>query len=568
MWNRDSINRIPCPTERLLALITLNKDGGHQEPKEVTGYLAKFQYCIRLTCLREIKYLAAVQFHGDDLQACNALLPWFTEKTTSPFSRIRALQHYASSIAFQTMSMPCIWWLDHSEWKELLYKGDRIHLDQLRAMFAASAQITIDIWEKKVLKGLNLRLSYDHLADAMGNNDVGYSFLTDSRNTCFSNRDSLAVAFMADPSIRGSFGRFCDGKMTWNHAALLQWLRDYAEFQAHLLMRCEMLSGAPGRGTELTPMLFCNTKHRSQRNLVIMGKHVAILRRYTKMGSMTGHDKLIPHSLDGITSDLMIQSLALARPFSELAIHLTNQHPRDVLFLYQTHIFVNVDRQFTTNDLSNVMARMSLPYVHCKLTTSPWCHISIAFKCKLANYTEELLDLDENDTVDALQAGHSRATENRIYGLSPDALACAAEDLLPHFLHASVKWQLIMQTVPGGLGLSYKYADSAQFQHLAKSGQFGAEVQKDVLGHLQPEKHILSEEMVADRVLGKIEEKLFSNLEDRLIDRIAVAIGPIIKSAVVEAMTSNVASGNISRPSDVEHLDLEDLHSTRTSAGK
>ena len=56
--------------------------------------------------------------------------------------------------------------------------------------------------------------------------------------------------------------------------------------------------------------------------------------------------------------------------------------------------------------------------------------------------------------------------------------------MLPHFLHASMKWQLIMHTVPGGLGLPYKHADSAQFHHLAKSGQLGLDVQKDVLGHL------------------------------------------------------------------------------------
>ena len=551
-WNKTSGNPVPCPTERLLILITLNKDGGHQEPKDVTGYLAKFQFCIRLACLKEIKRLAPIQFHDNEEDACNSLLQWFTEKTHSPFSRIRALQHYASSISFQTMSMPCIWWLDRMEWKELLYKGEKIHLDQLQAMFSTSGQTIIDIWEKKVLKGTNLQLSYDHLADTMGNNEVGYSFLTDPRNTCFNNHDALANAFMANPSIRDFFGHFHAGKMTWNYGALMQWLRDYAEFQAHLLMRCEMLSGAPGRGTELTPMLYSNTKHRSQRNLVIMGKHVAILRRYNKMGSMTGQDKLIPHSLDAITGDLMIQSLALARPFAELVIHLCQPQRQDILCLYQSHIFVNVDRLFDTNDLSNIMARTSLNYVNCKLTVNPWRHISIAFKRKLAHYTEELLDLDEADTADILQAGHSRMTENRVYGLSPDALAGAAEDVLPHFLHASVKWQHIMHTVPGGLGLSYKCADPPQFLHLAKSGQLGIDVQKEVLGHLQPKQHILSEEKVADQVVAKIEERLLNNLEKHFIDKVSTAIVPIVLSALKEAMGSDSMQQSMHRFTNAE----------------
>lgn len=560
MWSRSSGNYIPCPTERLLLLITLKKNGGHLEPKDVTGYLAKFQYCIRLTCLQEIKFLAAHQFLGDELDACNFLLPWFTEKTNTPFSRIRDLQRYASSVAFQTMSLPCIWWVDRTDWKQLLYNGDKIHLNQLRTMFDTGGKAIIDLWETKVLKNISLCISYEHIADTLGNNQVGYSFLTDPRNTCFNNRDALANAFMADPIIRNSFGLFHQGQMTWNHGALMQWLRDYAEFQSHLLMRCEMLSGAPGRGTELTPMLFCNTKLRSQRNLVIMGKHVSILRFYNKMGSITGQDKLIPHSLDGITSDLMIQSLALARPFAELAVHLCYHNRPDILLLYQSHIFVNMDRLFNTKDLSDAMGRMSLPHVGRRLTVNPWRHISIAFKRKLAHYTEDLLDLDENDTVDALQAGHSRATENRIYGLSPDALSGPAEDLLPHFLQASIKWQLILHTMPGGLGLPYKSADSAQFQHLAKSGQLGIEVQRDLLGHIEPQQNILSEERIADRILDKIQDNLVKNLESRLIDKISVSLCPIIETAVKNAMLTS--SNNI------VNMGVDDLPSLPKETGE
>ncbi|KAI6138101.1 hypothetical protein BKA82DRAFT_4021808 [Pisolithus tinctorius] len=45
--------------------------------------------------------------------------------------------------------------------------------------------------------------------------------------------------------------------------------------------------------------------------------------------------------------------------------------------------------------------------------------------------------MDENDTIDALQAGHSHATENQIYGLSPEALPGAAEDIIHLFLQAN-----------------------------------------------------------------------------------------------------------------------------------
>jgi hypothetical protein len=107
--------------------------------------------------------------------------------------------------------------------------------------------------------------------------------------------------------------------MIWNQGNLRKWLQDYADFHSLLLLRCEMLSGAPGRGTELTAMMYHNTSTRPMRNLVILGKHVAMLCLYSKTGALTGKDKLIPHSLDAVTGDILIQDLALARPFAEFA---------------------------------------------------------------------------------------------------------------------------------------------------------------------------------------------------------------------------------------------------------
>ena len=47
-WSKTEDNLIPCPTERTLALLTLDKNGGHQEPHNITGYIAKLEYCIQL----------------------------------------------------------------------------------------------------------------------------------------------------------------------------------------------------------------------------------------------------------------------------------------------------------------------------------------------------------------------------------------------------------------------------------------------------------------------------------------------------------------------------------------
>ncbi|KAG1832560.1 hypothetical protein DFJ58DRAFT_736345 [Suillus subalutaceus] len=96
------------------------------------------------------------------------------------------------------------------------------------------------------------------------------------------------------------------------------------------------------------------------------------------------------------------KDLALTRPFAEVAAYICYPDKPSI------------------KDLESV-EKIGFP-----LGVNSWRHISTAFKRKL----------------EALQAGHSRATENRIYGLSPDALASGAEDLLPLFLQASNNWQL------------------------------------------------------------------------------------------------------------------------------
>ncbi|KAG2093525.1 uncharacterized protein F5147DRAFT_657420 [Suillus discolor] len=155
-------------------------------------------------------------------------------------------------------------------------------------------------------------------------------------------------------------------------------------------------------------------------------------------------DKIIPHSIDGVMADIMIQDLTLTRPFTKVATHICYPDKPSIKELYQTQIFMNNHKLFTTDQLSATMARESIDKLSFHLGINSWCYISTAFKCKLGRFAEELLEEDDEDTVEALQAGHSRMMENRIYSLSPDTLAGGGEDLLPQFLQANTNWQLLI----------------------------------------------------------------------------------------------------------------------------
>ncbi|KAI6108376.1 hypothetical protein F5141DRAFT_1216120 [Pisolithus sp. B1] len=462
-WSKNKFHIVPDPTESCLALLTLNHDGSFKAPKEVTTLIAKFEYCMRLTFLKEIRARASSDPEVDEADACDGLQPWFTEKNYSTFARLRSLQHRASAIAYSTMSLPCIWWTDSQSWSSLTYKGNPIAFSDVRLIFRDVEEKMVDIWENKVLRGLKLRVDYEQILDDPSERSVGYSFMFDPRNTCFRDRARLVRAVVNG---QGGFSRFLlrqEDELVWNRAALRGWLQDYAEMQKLLLMRAEMLSGAPSRGSELTAMMYRNTQARDTRNLMVFGKHLTLLGQYSKMTALTGRDKLIPHALDALTSDLLVQDLALARPFAEIAAKICFGDDEEVTRLYRDHLFVNFNKAFTSDDLSAVMAKHSLPRVQYALTINPWRHVQTAWKRKFKCAMEDVVEMDMEDDVDSLQAGHTRATENRVYGLSTHSLAAAAEDVLPLFLQASTGWQERCQVMPGGSGLPYQQARSHFF---------------------------------------------------------------------------------------------------------
>ena len=456
LWTRpwaptSNADMIPDPTIRYLALSTLKSDGGFLEPHLITNILARIQYCMRLVFLQQMHY------SGDDLHAaCDNLCHWFTEKVDSTFNSIRSLQHRASSIAYSHISLPRIWWTDVEHFQTLLYRGHPIHLRDIKKMLSAMERQACATWEEDVLMSLDIRADYDTLHDDLSNNDVGYSFATEYRNEAFHDQTHLISRILKDVQLRSQFVTLTEsGAVIWNVHALRKWLTNYAKFSKLQLTRVNLTSGSPSRGTELTAMTIQNTREYQTRNLVIFGRHVTVLCTYQKTSALTGSDKCIPHSLDAFCSDLMIQDIAIARPFARFAASVVYPDQPNIIDLYRRHLFVNHTKLFTTEDLTDSLERWTLPHVGYKLGVNAWRHVSTAFRRKLCARFDNLLAEDENETVGALQSGHSRRTENRVYALSPDALSGASEDILPLFLQASTDWQVVCEVVPGGTGSPY-----------------------------------------------------------------------------------------------------------------
>ncbi|KAI6125681.1 hypothetical protein EDD16DRAFT_1703171 [Pisolithus croceorrhizus] len=396
-WNKRDFGELTIadPTEHCLALLMLKESGEFKEPKELTSLISKFEYCIHLTFLWEIHDRVS-QKKEDREEACIELQYWFTENNYSTLASLCSLQHMASAFAYDTPGLPRILWADTENWRSLYYQGNLITFDEICQIFKDTERKLIETWEKKVLGGLSLSIPCKAIVDNLTNKDVGHSFLFDAKNTAFKDHTHLIHEVIRG---KGSFGKFVvvrEGSLRWNVRALHGWLKGYAELNKLLLLRAAMLTRAPARG----------------------------------------QDKFIPHGLDAITSDILLQDLALARPSAETAAQICFSPP--VTQLYKDHLFINYDRLFTSADLSRVMGQHSHK-----------------FKCS----EREIMEIDQTEDADALQAGHLCSTENHIYGLSTTALAGAAEDVLPLYLHASTTWQKHCNVVPGGNLLPYHEVD-------------------------------------------------------------------------------------------------------------
>jgi hypothetical protein len=456
------------PTICYLAYSTICKDGSFQEPKLITSPIAQLQFCMRLIFLRAI--------HGfdDHEEGIRQFQAYFVEKSESTFNSLRTLQHLASSLAYSTLSLPKVWWKDRKSYNSLLYRGDVVDFSNFPSMFENLDKEMMEVWEKKVLLGQPLHVSYDRLCDDLSNNTPGYSFMSDPRNPFHSkyNPNQLMMSVLGNEELRRRFVLFSSPDvMVWNVPEFKSWLSDYASLQLMLAARFNMTSGSPSRATEMTAMLRINTGFYPMRNLVMFGKHLTLLCTYLKTSAVVRYDKCIPHALDSFSSDLMIQDLAIARPFAELASLISYRDQPSITHLYRKHVFVNHNRLFETPDITDELNRITLKSLGVKLGVNSWRHVSTAFRRKHCSAMEELHEADGQDSIQALQSGHNRHTENRVYGLSADALSGVSEDFLPLFLEASTEWQVVCGVVPGGLGLPYENSTGSSFSSLVKSGR-------------------------------------------------------------------------------------------------
>jgi hypothetical protein len=454
-WDEDFSQTMADPTGRYLAFSQLKKQGGFKDITLITPDFSKFEYLIRLTYIFEMWRIRSTTMpipRSCDL--ARQFSRWFTEGEPSTFNTIRTLQHLGSSLAYSTMALPKVWWPEPGNFRTMLYLGHIVKMDDFGQAFSQMEQDMVKTWEQDVLLGFKLSIQYDNLVDNISNTEVGYSLFSDPRNTCFQDASTLLhSAIINDPIQYSNFirGYTYDGRPIWNNMALRKWLMNYAKFEELLLTKAELTAGSSSRGTEINCLVWKNTRVRPSRGLFMMGKYLAYLCQYHKGSSTTLRDKTIPHAFDAHTSDMIIQHLAIARPFAQFAAYICFPEDPAIHQLYDSQLFANFTKAFTTTNITTCLQNYTMEFIGKEFGVADWRHISIGFRRKLSTAIEDLIEQDGKETIAASQAHHSRLTENRIYGISAIALASgSADDIFPLYLKHSTDWQEVCGVQRGG----------------------------------------------------------------------------------------------------------------------
>ncbi|KAJ3564789.1 hypothetical protein NP233_g8061 [Leucocoprinus birnbaumii] len=446
-------NSIGDPTLCFVALSSIEPSGAWAHPKNVTGTIAALTYMMSTIFLHRTHSPLGV---GSTVrERFEYLSPWKEEGKESTWSELCSLQHLASTYAYLQPSFPRYIWLD-DKCTTCLWQGNEITLEGLRIMAREIQRVQYKVFTEEVLLGVHVRLDYTQIHDDFTDTTPDYGIDRHSKNRDLHKSDFLMQAINRDPDLRKEFIMGCDdkGHVIWNLERARRWLLAYSKFLLLLMASIEIIAGSPSRGTEITCILIRNIPTQI-RGLYALKSFLAIVCQYTKTTSSSSRDKLLPHALDAFNSDFVVHVIFITHHFAQQLVSILYPTNPEYAQLYHTHLFVNGNKLFKTDELTEFLKGTTLRTLKVPLGISDSRHLLTAYRRIHCSRFEDLIELDGQDTAGALQAGHSRATENRLYGRGSGFMHNIADDMTKPLLVASTDWQTILAIPPGGTKLSY-----------------------------------------------------------------------------------------------------------------
>lgn len=314
--------------------------------KENTGFEEAVTATSDLSALVKIAQLLVLHFAIYEHQAGRADFPsdkvaelqdrFMVFGSSSPINWILNLRAYGAVIRNNTTAAGWIEWSDDGQ--KLTYKALELTLIDLR--WAVRDQITLVqeqlSWllllpdsEPDTRSRLVPEVSLAQLKDDPGVFTNNYCFLLDPRNTAALVVDgsSYMLNRIRDaPKLRKRF-LLCEDTLTWNLAALQDYVRFTYQFLERLLLLIHMTGGQPARGTELLTLRWRNSTHGDIRSIFVDNGMLAFVTSYHKNYSTSSTAKIIHRYLPSEVGELLLYYLWLITPFLDNLHILTEEQP-------------------------------------------------------------------------------------------------------------------------------------------------------------------------------------------------------------------------------------------------
>jgi len=290
-----------------------------------------------------------------------------------------------------------------------------------------------------------------YVADDLTNMTPRYGFVSDFRNDRHYNRRYLMDLIIDKPHLRNEFvtALVPDGVPLFNLGRMWSWLVEYTDFLLKFIAAFTVGAGSSSRGTEVTCMQIRNTSSWTQ-GLYMIGQHMAIVAQYLKTSTIKGHDTLIPHILDAFCQEIAKVVIFQTHPFAEQIVSILFPGRHDLLTLWRTNLFIKFDCLFTTEDLSGVLRVALLKTMDIHIGVWDYHQLLVCLRCAYCPKLDKLtLSLDDEDPA-SLQAGHTHATEERLYGVSTGYLGKLPKNMVEPFARTSGEWQRFIGIPEGG----------------------------------------------------------------------------------------------------------------------
>jgi len=172
-----------------------------QEPTQVTPLLARMIYNMQTIFLFDLHF-----YDTGPVDVCERYMMsegWHCQGRPSMFDALYSLQHLASSIAYQTPSLPAFIWYN-DQWTEFVWHGAKIMLSMFHEMGQELMQLTYKAFFDKVFLRIDWSVS-GYLADDLSNTSPGYSFVTNAQNSKYYDRTAFMRGIMETSHLREEF---------------------------------------------------------------------------------------------------------------------------------------------------------------------------------------------------------------------------------------------------------------------------------------------------------------------------------------------------------------------------